>query len=183
MKRDKNILEELCLQFCQIIEKFTEYVIISGFLVISSGRSRGTEDIDVIIKRLDLEQFKKMHNELKRNNFECLQSSKPEKIFNLYLTENLPVRYCMEDRFIPNIEMKFAKDKLDEYQLENRKKIDFTDIDVFFSSVEATIAFKEEFLKSKKDLEDAKHLRIVYKDSINKNEIQKIKYMINKYKL
>ena len=42
------------------------------------------------------------------------------------------------------------------------------------------IAFKEEYLRSDKDLEDARHLRIVYKGKINENEINEIKKMIKK---
>lgn len=40
------------------------------------------------------------------------------------------------------------------------------------------IAFKEEYLKSPKDLEDARHLRIVYDNLIDEEEINNIKKMI-----
>ena len=72
---------------------------------------------------------------------------------------------------------------LDEYQIKNRKKYEFTGIDVYFSSVESCIAFKEEFLKSPKDISDANHLRIVYSEEINDKEIEKIKKMIRKYRM
>ena len=42
---------------------------------------------------------------------------------------------------------------------------------IWFSSIESNIAFKEEYLKSDKDLEDAEHLRIIYKDKIDDNLI------------
>lgn len=182
MNENTNILVKTCVEFCHIIEKYTEYVVVSGFFVITSGRSRATEDIDIISKRIDLKTFKKMHMDLTRNNFICMQSSDPNKIFYTYLIENIPVRYFKENKLIPNVELKFTKDKLDEYQIENREKIDFTGVDVFFSSIEMNIAFKEELLKSKKDLEDAKYLRIVYKNKINEKEVERIKDLIKKYK-
>ena len=37
------------------------------------------------------------------------------------------------------------------------------------------IVFKEELLKSPKDIEDAKHLRIIYKDKISETLINDIK--------
>ena len=37
------------------------------------------------------------------------------------------------------------------------------------------IAFKEELLRSEKDMDDAKHLRIIYSDVLDENEITKIK--------
>ena len=45
------------------------------------------------------------------------------------------------------------------------------------------VAFKEEYLKSDKDKEDAKHLRKIYQDQINEDEINKIKEMIKKLRL
>lgn len=50
-----------------------------------------------------------------------------------------------------------------------------TGLDIYFSSIEMNIAFKEELLKSEKDLDDAKHLRIVYGSKVNNLEIEKIK--------
>jgi hypothetical protein len=45
------------------------------------------------------------------------------------------------------------------------------------------IAFKEEFLKSEKDIDDAKHLRIIYSDVLDANEIKKIKVEIRRLRL
>ena len=58
-----------------------------------------------------------------------------------------------------------------------------TGLDIYFSSIEMNIAFKEELLKSDKDLDDSKHLRIVYGDKINSSEIEKIKKMIRRLRL
>jgi len=43
-----NALDEFVLNFVSILEKFTDYVIVSGYTAILFGRSRGTEDIDTI---------------------------------------------------------------------------------------------------------------------------------------
>ena len=58
-----------------------------------------------------------------------------------------------------------------------------TGLDVWFSTVDANIAFKEELLKSDKDMEDAKHLRIVYANEIDENEINRIKEMVKRFRL
>ena len=52
---EKNILDEFCIKFCKVLEKQCRYIVVSGFVAISSGRSRATEDIDIIIEKLDLE--------------------------------------------------------------------------------------------------------------------------------
>ena len=90
------------------------------------------------------------------------------------------VRYTYKEEFLPEMEIKFAKDEIDDFQLKTRKKLPLTGLDVYFSSIEMNIAFKEEYLRSDKDLEDARHLRIVYKGKINENEINEIKKMIKK---
>ena len=50
-------------------------------------------------------------------------------------------------------------------------------------NVDVNIAFKEELLKSPKDLEDAKHLRIVYSEKVNEEEINNVKELIKKLRL
>ncbi|MFH1238368.1 MAG: hypothetical protein V1491_02940 [archaeon] len=76
------------------------------------------------------------------------------------------------------MEVHFVKDRIDEYQLRKRTKMESTGLDIYFAPIEGNIAFKEEWLKGEKDFEDAKHLRIVYSDLINEKEINKIKKMI-----
>ena len=78
------------------------------------------------------------------------------------------------------MEVKLAKDILDDYQLETRVKLPLTETEFYFSTPEINIAFKEEFLKSKKDLEDARHLRIIYVEELDFKEIEKIKDMLKR---
>ncbi|MFH1238369.1 MAG: hypothetical protein V1491_02945 [archaeon] len=49
---DKNILDKFSEEFCTIVDRYSEYMIVSGFAAISSGRTRGTEDIDIIINNM-----------------------------------------------------------------------------------------------------------------------------------
>ncbi|MDP1694974.1 MAG: hypothetical protein Q8L34_05540 [Candidatus Woesearchaeota archaeon] len=180
---EKNILDDFCIRFCKIVEKYTQYIIVSGFVAIASGRTRATEDIDMIIKKIDRVVFSKMHNDLIRNKFVCVQSDNAGEIFEEYLQNQLSVRYTDKNKPLPEMEVKFAKDSIDEYQLQTRVKLALTGLDIWFSSINMNIAFKEEYLKSPKDMEDARHLRIVYEEIIDEREIQKIKKMISKKRL
>ena len=180
--RDINILNQFCEDFCKIIEKHCQYIIVSGFLAIASGRTRGTEDIDMILEKVDLEKFKEIFADLLENSFVCMQSGKVEEVYD-YLKDNLSVRFTRKDKELPEMEVKFAKDVLDEYQIKNKVKLELTNVDVWFSNVNINIAFKEELLKSPKDLEDAKHLRIVFSEKIDEEEISKIKELIKRLRL
>lgn len=180
---DRNILDAFALRFCEVMEKHAKYIVVSGFVAISHGRKRTTEDIDMIIERMPEAQFMALHRDLVRVGFHCMQSSLPEEIYE-YLIKGDSIRYTDNDDFFPpEMEVKFVKDELDELQLKTRKKLEFTGLDVWFSSIEFNIAFKEELLKSPKDLEDAKHLRIIYKDATDESFIEDIKWKIRKLRL
>lgn len=182
MIEDRNILDKFCTEFCNIIEKHCKYIVVSGFLVIASGRTRGTEDIDMIIEKLSFEKFEEVYQDLIKNNFICMQSSNAKEVYE-YLKEKDSVRFTYKNQDLPEMEVKFAKDVLDDYQIKNKVKLELTGLNVWFSNVNVNVAFKEELLKSSKDLEDAKHLRIVYSELINESEIEMIKEMIKKLRL
>lgn len=177
---DRNILDNFCIEFCKVIEKHCKYIIVSGFVAISSGRTRGTEDIDIIIESIDNKSFKKIHYDLIKNGFTCMQSESDETIYEDYLTQNTSVRYTKQNNPLPEMELKLARDDLDNYQIKTRTKLKLTGLDIWFSNINVNIAFKEEELKSDKDLEDAEHLRIVYSEIINETEIDSVKNMIKR---
>ena len=111
-----------------------------------------------------------------------MQSSKPEEVYE-YLIDNTSVRFTRKNSPLPEMEVKFVKDELDLFQLDQRVKFPLTGLEVWFSNVNINIAFKEEYLKSPKDLEDARHLRIVYEEIIDEKEIKRIKEMIKRLRL
>ena len=185
MRRDIseiNILEKFAIDFCKIVEKHISYIIVSGFVAIASGRTRGTEDIDMITGRMTCDSFCALHKALAQGGFVCMQSDDPKEIHS-YLSDNLSVRYTQKDEPLPEMEVKFSKDKLDETQLRTRVRLPLTGLKLWFSSINVNIAFKEEYLKSPKDMEDARHLRAVYGDQISEKEISNIKRMIRELRL
>ncbi|MBI4360354.1 hypothetical protein HY572_01120 [Candidatus Micrarchaeota archaeon] len=62
-------------------------------------------------------------------------------------------------------------------------KLPLTDVDVWFGDVNINIAFKEELLKSEKDVEDARHLRAVFSDQVDENKINGTKHLIHQWRL
>ncbi len=181
---DRTILDKFVEEFCSIVEKHVKYIICSGFVAIAHGRTRGTEDIDMIIEKLTEERFIKLHKDLEDAGFECIQSDDPSKIFKDYLSYGTSVRYVWksEGHFPPEMEIKFAKDVLDEEQIAHRTKFPLTGLDIYFSSIEGNIAFKEELLTAEKDIEDAKHLRIIYSEDISEDKINLIKDKIRRFR-
>jgi len=179
---DRTILDKFAEDFAEIVQKYCEYIVVSGFVAISHGRARGTDDIDMIIERIDKKKFLLLHTDLIKNDFECIQSRNVDELFD-YLKNNVSIRYIRRGEFLPEMELKFSKDELDEYQLKTRKKFLLTGTDLYFSSIESNIAFKEELLKSPKDIDDANHLRKVYSDEIIEEEIEKVKSHIKRLRM
>ena len=65
IKLDKELseLDKFAIEFLSILEKYTNYVVISGYVTILLGRTRATDDIDVFIKPLSKEKFIHLYNE------------------------------------------------------------------------------------------------------------------------
>ena len=122
--------------FCKIVENHCKYIICSGFVAIAHGRTRGTEDIDMIIEKLPEGKFFELHNDLLENGFECMQSDNGIKVYRDYFKNGDSVRYTRKGEFLPEMELKFAKDELDDEQINSRRKIPFTKLNVYFSSIE-----------------------------------------------
>ena len=177
---DRTILDKFAEDFCRVMEKYSKYIICSGFVSIAHGRSRGTEDIDMIIEKISKNKFIKLHKDLVKNRFVCIQSDDVDVLYDDYLGNKLSISYVRKSEgfFPPEMEVKFVKDELDEEQIMARRKFPLTGLDIYFSSIESNIAFKEEFLGTEKDFEDAKHLKVIYEGEFDGAEVERIKKRI-----
>ena len=182
IKLDKveNELDRFVLDFVKILEKHAKYVIISGYVSILFGRSRATEDIDIFIGKLDLEQFRGFFRELEKSSYYCLNSDTPSDMHE-HLEEGLALRFAKKNTIIPNFEIKFPKKALNVEALKNPLKVILPSGHVLISRIEQQIAFKRYFLKSDKDMEDAEHLERLFEGKLDKNLIEHYKRIIDSY--
>lgn len=171
LEKEENDLDSFVFDFVNVLKKYTDYIIISGFISILFGRSRGTEDVDIIIPKISKEKWITINKALLKD-FECMNTDNIKDIYS-YLSDGLSVRFVRKGQIIPNMEIKFAKKDIDYLSLKNKIKVLFNTQELFIGPIELQIAYKRKILKSSKDLEDAKHLEIVLKDLIDK---EKIKY-------
>lgn len=162
--RELNELDKFVLDFTSYLK---DYVIVSGYVSILLGRSRATEDVDLLIPVMTEQEFHGLWGKLMMNNFECINTSKPEEAFNMLKSH--AVRFSKEIP-IPNIEFKIIKNDLDKYSFENKIKVVLGEKNLYVSPLELQIAYKL-FLGSDKDIEDAKHLFTLFKGKINKYDL------------
>ena len=140
--RELSELDNFVLDVAELIEKYSQYVIVSGYVTILFGRSRGTEDVDFVIEKIPKEGFMKFCRDAQTSGFEFIN---PEDCSGLYemLKERLSIRMAREGEIIPNAEIKFPKDFFHQEALKKS-------------------------LGSDKDIEDAYYLYELFKENLNR---------------
>ena len=180
LRIDKKItkLDEFAFDVIDILQKYTKYVIISGYVSIFFGRARATEDIGMFIEEIPYEQFLKMYNEFTENGFEFTIDN-PFKLYNDYLIDNVAINIWRKDKSLLRMEIKIAKKPSQKLALNNSITVHINNKKIFFTQIEPQIAYKRYISKSEKDLEDARHLEIVFED-IDKEKIKYYKHLFEK---
>ena len=57
INRELTSLDLFVKDFLSILKKYSDYLIVSGFVSISTGRTRGTEDVDILFPIIQKEKF------------------------------------------------------------------------------------------------------------------------------
>ena len=164
LKKELNYLDELIISFKKYLKE-ENYSIISGYIAILFGRSRSSEDIDLLVKPMTKEDFLEFWKRINKE-FECINTNDPQDAFENYLQKDIAIRFYKSNIIIPNIEFKFLSTALDHWILDNKLKVDINSESLFISPLELQIAYKL-FLGSEKDIEDAKFLFEIFKDQLN----------------
>ena len=187
LNRQLNELDKFVLDFCKLLDN---YVIVSGYVSILLGRSRATEDVDLLIAKIKKEDFEKIWKKALNAGFECINTLDINEAF-LMLNE-YAIRFSKKGNPVPNIEFKIMKNDLDKYSFDNKIKVIIGENIFFISPLEMQIAFKlflaadgsEEEVRIDKDIEDARYIYKLFLDKINKDELLKMIDKLNiKYKL
>ncbi len=172
LDRELSKLDEFVVDFCRLFNG--NYVLVSGYISIIFGRSRATEDVDLIVPDMDFSAFRELWYVIDKNDFECLNTSKPEEAFKM-LKEHA-IRFAKKGKAIPNIEFKTIRNEIGNYSFKNRIKVVLRKGLLYVSPIEMQIAYKLMLGKSnnEKDLEDAKHLYELFKERLNNAELNKL---------
>jgi len=178
--RELSDLDKFALDFIKILRKHSDYVIVSGYVSILLGRSRASEDIDVIIPKIDFTKFQSMYRDFVKNGFICLNTTDDKSIFS-YLEEGVAVRFAKKDKIIPNIEFKCVKNNFEKTAIDESITVKLPGEEFKISPLELQIAFKQEVLKSPKDLEDARHLEKIAESYLDNKKIKKYREMLREF--
>jgi len=169
----KNELDEMVIKFSKILnEEGIKFVIISGYIAILFGRSRLSEDIDILVEDMNYSKFHRLWNKLDKD-FWCIITSRPEDAYHTYLQTGHAIRFSLTNKIIPNIEIKFPKSELERWVLKNPLRIRVDDFTMPISNIELQIAFKL-YLGSEKDIEDAKYLYSLFQENLDRERLNSL---------
>lgn len=180
LDKEPSELDKFVFDFIDILKKHTDYAVVSGYVAIILGRIRGTDDLDVIVPKKTEEEFEKIINNIFDDGYWCINTDDAGEMYDLLKTGH-SIRIAKDGEVSPNFEIKFAKSESDFEALEKPLEVFMKGNSVKIASLELQIAYKEVVLKSEKDLEDAKHIRVVAEKYIDKKLIDEYKKRLRKW--
>ncbi len=166
LSKELTVYDRLALEFSRTMDEYgARFVFVSGYVAILFGRSRTSEDVDVLVERLPFEDFSLLWNSLS-NVFYCLNASNAKSAYYDYLEKKLAVRFSERDSVIPNIEFKWGLSAQHRRALTECLTVHLNEGAFPISSFEIQIAFKL-YLGSDKDIEDARYLFELFRERLD----------------
>ena len=179
LNRELTSLDLFVKDFLTILKKYSDYLVVSGFVSISTGRTRGTEDVDIIFPVIEKSKFFLLFEELKKMDFWCYQGDTAEEAYS-YVKNLESLRFARIGEIFPNIEFipfnETKKAKLFEFSHPQQIQIDGFEFKI--PPLEFEILYKEIVLSGKKDLEDAKHLRTFFSGILKEEKFKEYENVI-----
>ena len=178
ISRELSSLDKFVIDFINALDAASiKYVIVSGYVSILFGRTRGTEDVDIFIEKPESPSFYALCE--KNPRFWIINTASEKEAYDM-LIEGYGIRFAEKGKAIPNMEVKIG-----EMPLE-RISAAINGFKLFISPIEIQIAYKF-YLGSEKDIEDAVYLYELFKERLDRGALlQKSKELnvmkwLNKY--
>ena len=181
LRRDMTALDIFVKKFLDILKRHSDYLVVSGYVSICSGRARGTEDVDILFPVVGKEQFRILFEDLTKNGFWCYQGDDHVGVHR-YIKDMASVRFALKKEMFPNIELIPIDEsrKAQHFEFSRPQKIRINDFEFKVPEIEFEIAYKETVLGSEKDMEDAMHLRAFFSAIINAGKLREYKRMLER---
>lgn len=165
-----NDLDSLVLDVTGALDEVgVRYAVVSGYVAVLFGRSRATEDVDVITGRFDQGTASELVSRLEDAGY--WGPAMPLAELHETLADGLPVRVAEEGHRVPNVELKFAADEYDRTSLENTLAVRIGGETLHVGSLEFQIAYKLD-MGAQRDYEDALYLHEVAGRNLNRTALE-----------
>ncbi|MFW5937497.1 MAG: hypothetical protein ACOCSN_01015 [Halanaeroarchaeum sp.] len=170
VEREPNRLDELAIDFSHVLRRFDiEHVYIAGYVSILAGRARSTEDVDVLIERIEENTAEELAAALHESGF--WGPAMPLDSLYEMLDNGDNIWIAADDQVTPHIEGKFAHDEFDHASLDNAIRARIGGETIPVGPLELQIAYKL-YLGAQKDVEDAVHLYTLFEESLHVSRLE-----------
>ena len=170
VEREPNQLDELAIGFSEILAQFDiKHVYIAGYVSILAGRARSTEDVDVLIERIDEETANELAETLKKKGF--WGPAMPLSSIYEMLDNGDNIWVAPKGQITPHLEVKFTRDEFDRASLKNAITAGIGGETISIGPLELQIAYKLH-LGAQKDIEDAVHLYTLFEESLSVSRLE-----------
>jgi hypothetical protein len=170
LEKPLNALDELVLGVVTILERHdVRYVVVNGYVTVLLGRSRATEDIDVIVAPFDESTASDLVADLRDAGY--WGAAMPLDDLHATLEDGLPVRVAEDGHRVPNVELKFPTDRYSRLSLENTVTVRLDGASLRIGSLELQIAYKLR-MGAQKDYEDALYLYHLLEGTLNTDRLE-----------
>ncbi len=177
--RDLTSLDLFVKDFLAILNKHTSSLVVSGYVSISTGRTRATEDVDILIPLPEKNAFGTLFQDLIGQNFWCYQGDNSDEAYG-YLQELVSIRFARKNEMFPNIELVpfDQRKKAKAFEFAHQQKIRVREFTFTIPVLEFEILYKEIALGSEKDRADALHLRTFFSEILKEENFKKCRSII-----
>lgn len=169
--RAPNELDERAIEFSRICDDLgIAHVYVAGYVAILAGRSRSTQDIDVLVEPMDETRVDALVARLEAAGFwgPAMPLSSMQEAFEH--GDNIWVG--REEEVIPHLEVKQVADEFDRASLREAIQGRIGGETLPIGPLELQIAYKL-YLGTRTDFEDAVHLYTLFGGSLSTEELQR----------
>jgi hypothetical protein len=170
VERDPNELDLLATEFSAVLSQLdVRHVFVAGYVALLTGRTRMTEDIDVIVERLPEQRVDELVSALEDEGYWGPAMPLSEMYGNLDASSNIWV--APEGQQTPHLEVKFPTDEYDRTSIENALEAHIGGATIPIGPLELQIAYKLS-LAAQTDFEDAAHLYTLFRESLTRSRLE-----------
>lgn len=170
VEREPNELDELAGEFSSILNDLDiGHAFVAGYVAILAGRSRATQDIDVLLERVGTETVERLATRLDKGGF--WGPAMPLDATDGTLSDGGSVWVARDDEMVPHLDVKFASDEFDRASLTNAITARIDTISLPIGPLELQIAYKL-YLGDSTSFEDAAHLYAMFEGSLGTTDLE-----------
>ncbi len=177
ISKELTVYDDLAISFSKILQKQNiNHVFVSGYIAILFGRSRISEDVDVLVEKIQYDGFLPLWKALNKK-FYCHNAGDAGIAYRDYLERGIAIRFSEKGVVIPNMEFKWVSTEQHARALADRFTAVVSGKPIPISPIEMQIAYKL-YLGSEKDVEDARYLFELFRERLDMKRLMKeIAYM------